>query len=63
MWGEMGLCGVLECGMEVAPQSPRCGEEWDVGMSPIPHLQKKNRGSIQLPWCPPFNLSTSPDQK
>ena len=24
-----------------------------------PHLQKKNRGSIQLPWCPPF-LSLHP---
>lgn len=26
----------------------------------IPISRKKNRGSIQLPWCPPFNLSTFP---
>ena len=33
--------------------------KWDVGM-PTPSPDKKNRGSIQLPWCPSFYLSISP---
>ena len=47
MWGEMGWCGVLECGM-VPPQSSRhvVGGGGVTGMCgcPIPHLQKKKSG-------------------
>ena len=66
MCGEMGWCGECVVDGMVPPQSPSpCGgEDWDVWMphpNPPPISRKKKiGGSIQLPWFPPFYLSTYP---
>ncbi len=66
MCGEMGWCGGV-CGGWDGAASVALAVRWGglgcVDSPPQPPLQspeKKIGGSIQLPWCPPFYLSTYP---
>ena len=69
MWGEMGLCGALECEMEVAPQSARCGVVGCGMFAFLPSPAKKKIGApsnypgARLFISPPHQTKSNPDMR